>query len=357
MAVEDENKIVVIGKDDVEDPKSGLVPIQTVLYTLKAPFSFLYNLLSEGLLGLAIVIVIIAAIALLFIKHYNPGLADLLVLCGVAAAVIFSIRHGIEEAGQARYKRKLPLINKLQAAEDARRHKRSGIRSLERAIQSNAREAVDSLERMPHHLEAAQKQRELAGKRYRDEAYSPFWSAIEKTYLALNDYRMEAQSIHERAARHKKMVAEYVGLGGKDASLGDFPVELDAAKILKTLQHASDDVEKIVYEAQKHGTFATIWEQRRTTSTLVTGFANLEAAVENMGARISSAVRSMTEEAQLARHDTQKALADVSKTIERTSGQQSDTTRQAMKELNTHSRQIRDELYRQRWEGRSLLKG
>ena len=44
MAVEDENKIVVIGKDDVEDPKSGLVPIQTVLYTLKAPFSFLYNL-------------------------------------------------------------------------------------------------------------------------------------------------------------------------------------------------------------------------------------------------------------------------------------------------------------------------
>ena len=92
----------------------------------------------------------------------------------------------------------------------------------------------------------------------------------------------------------------------------------DAVKrVLKNLRTASDDLETIVYEAQKHGTFATIWEQRRTTDTLIKGFVSLEAAVERMGSRMVDAVSKMADDSQLARRETQQALSNVSKSIER----------------------------------------
>jgi hypothetical protein len=57
-------------------------------------------------------------------------------------------------------------------------------------------------------------------------------------------------------------------------------------------QHAEllAKLDAIVYEAQKLPTFATIWEQRRTTAAVIDGFRNLEDAVNSMGARVAASM-------------------------------------------------------------------
>lgn len=349
--------MVVVGRN-VEDPKPQLWLVQVVLYTLLAPLKMVA--VSIGFIideGWVVFVGIVGIIGLLWLNSAHPEIAGLILLAGAAGLVFLCIKLGVGSANEKRDDRIRPIANKLQAEEDERRHRRGQMKHTGYRIEENARQAVDSFKRMPSHLERAQKHRELAGKCYKDEAYSPFWSAIEKTYQALNEYRMEAEYIHERADEHRRLVTEYVRLGGKDHSLADFPVALDAKRVLKNLRTASDDLETIVYEAQKHGTFATIWEQRRTTDTLIKGFVSLEAAVERMGSRMVDAVSKMADDSQLARRETQQALSNVSKTIERTSSQQASQVKDTMNELNRSAGQIRDELYRQRWEGRSLLKG
>lgn len=72
-----------------------------------------------------------------------------------------------------------------------------------------------------------------------------------------------------------------------------FPVQLNQVAAVGAAQPLLFGLDAITYEAQRNVVFAQIWEQRRTTAAVVQGFANLEAAVNQLATTIRASSASL----------------------------------------------------------------
>ncbi|NYE20575.1 hypothetical protein [Microbacterium immunditiarum] len=116
---------------------------------------------------------------------------------------------------------------------------------------------------------------------HQDGAFSPFWSAIESAYASLGLYNQSILAL-SNVAQQRSVVEELISLDALTADVAHFPVELDTVVVEQRQGDIVAKLDALVYEAQRQPTFATIGEQRQTTSAVVAGFRNLEAAVDRM---------------------------------------------------------------------------
>lgn len=244
-------------------------------------------------------------------------------------------------AAQSRIRKR----NDNAAAEVAR------MQNLATNIVANAGAAVRDFGSLPPLLINSKESASRAVSCYKDGAFSPFWSAIEQAYSSLGDYRSAAVRIEEAAQKHSTLIATYIRAGGNPTSISEFPVRVDSSTVTTTLIAASEDLGRMVYEAQKHPTFAQIWEQRRTTAAVVAGFANLEHAVNGMRAALTSAMYSLGESLNNSHSRVEFALSGMSSNLELASSQQAG----AMQQLMNQASQIREQIYYQTWGHYPLL--
>ena len=202
-----------------------------------------------------------------------------------------------KEYREAKEKEKKEELRRARAAKKAAlQRRRQELSALEHEIVNNSLTALENFQHLPHYISATGKCAESATVRYKDGAFSPFWSDIEQAYANLADYRSAVVDIGKAADKHSKLVMKMLNAGGDSRPYAHFPVEFDQEKLRKPLLEASEDLEKMVYEAQKHPVFAQIWEQRRTTSAVIAGFANLEIAVRDMSEALSDAIDYLAQE-------------------------------------------------------------
>ena len=235
------------------------------------------------------------------------------------------------------------------------REKRGRLVSIAQSITYNSELAIDTMQRLPDLLAAADNNARLAVTHYQDGAFSPFWSDIEQAYRFLAEYRDSVIAISQAADRHAALVEEMLREGGDPSPYSYFPVTLDENRIKNTLNDATRDLGSMTYEAQKDPVFAQIWEQRRLTSAVVSGFANLETAVRDMGWAVVESIESMGRNIIDSNVRVERAIetakSDISLHLLDASKEQSESMQRLIGKVG----EVEREVYRQNWGHYSIL--
>lgn len=137
---------------------------------------------------------------------------------------------------------------------------------------------------LPEHLSQASAWLQNAEKEYEDNAFSPFWDAVENAAQHLAFFNDKANALSGNAGEY------YRKLNGRKHTFSIFPVQLD------TIPDPSDEIEelrRIVRLGQTNFQFANIWEHRRTREVLIAGFRTLGEAVNNLGSTIENSISNL----------------------------------------------------------------
>jgi hypothetical protein len=229
-----------------------------------------------------------------------------------------------------------------QAAQRRGEASQALVNDARRAVQQ-AELAVNAFQEMPTCLGQIDSLVGQAKKCRADRAFSPFWSAIERAYVAAGAYRSRVGSIEQSARAHADAVASYTANGGDPRSFAQFPVKLDGGAAESAIAGRIEELGRLVYDAQRESTFATIWEQRRTTSAVVQGFGSLEDAVERMASSTAASFAALT----VTVKDSQSIVADAVSRSAPTASSVGQPQSESMAALTRTAERIHNELFRQ----------
>jgi len=187
-------------------------------------------------------------------------------------------RHKTERAEEERVQRE------TKEAEDRREEEiRRRAWQIRRVVDDSSAEFVA----LPGFLADALESANVAHAHWKAGVYSPFWSAIEESFASLGLYYESIGNLDGLAKQYEVVVRDYRNVGGHDV-VPVFPVTVDAAKVASQARPVADKIRDLSYAAQKDPHYAMVWEQRRTTTATVKGFATLERAISQMGSRIAA---------------------------------------------------------------------
>lgn len=120
-----------------------------------------------------------------------------------------------------------------------------------------------------------------AENEYHDNAFAPFWDAVENAAQNL-------AALNEKANRLSGNAKDYYNkLNGRKHTFPAFPVQIttipDASPVTKEFR-------RVVRMGQTNHDFADIYEHRRTREVLIAGFRTLGEAVNNLGATLEHSI-------------------------------------------------------------------
>lgn len=137
---------------------------------------------------------------------------------------------------------------------------------------------------LPNNLNQASRWLRQAENEYKDNAFSPFWDAVENAAKHLAAFNDKANQLSQNAVEY------YRRLDGRKHTFPTFPVSIG------TVPEASaelNQLRRVVRMGQTNFQFANIWEHRRTREVLIAGFRTLGEAVNNLGATIEYSVSNL----------------------------------------------------------------
>lgn len=173
------------------------------------------------------------------------------------------------------------------------RHQRESLEHAGDQVESASFAALKSFEALSSRLDQAQRWGVEAQRHFANGAFSPFWQAIENAYACLGEYNVLVSRIEQCSKTYQEAVLEWGSLGGR-GDVTPFPIDPNSARAAEACESLSKKLGSVVYTAQQSPVFAQIWEQRRTTSAVVAGFATLDLAVQRMTNTLSGSVQSLT---------------------------------------------------------------
>lgn len=134
---------------------------------------------------------------------------------------------------------------------------------------------------LPYCEESAKQCIDRSKNEFSENAFSPFWSEIEKAskFLAYYKEAVDQLSTNSEIYTHTLKSKNH-----------NFPIPFPYATNVSISQIVIDEYRSIIRKAQTNPTFSIIWEQRRNTEILIAGFTTLENAINNMSNDILSAI-------------------------------------------------------------------
>lgn len=226
---------------------------------------------------------VLGFLLVMVVSAFSPELGPVALFGTVVAAPVVGAVLGHRSATAAH---RAAAAGEAERRADHAAHERDRLaRELERArdaLATNAIAGAREFANLGTFASSACDHAEKAAKYYELHAFSPFWSEIEDAYVALGNYLKALDSVSWCAANHPRVLDRFRSNGGT-GDVAAFPVDLDAASAAATAEAIADALQPMVFEAQRDPVFAQIWEQRRTTAAVVSGFRNLEHAVAEVG--------------------------------------------------------------------------
>ncbi|MEK6302558.1 MAG: hypothetical protein AABO41_17745 [Acidobacteriota bacterium] len=137
---------------------------------------------------------------------------------------------------------------------------------------------------LPKYLTHAASFLRNAEAEYQDNAFGPFWDAVENAAKNLAAFNDKVNKLSGNAAEYYRM------LDGRKHTFPAFPANI---RTLPDPSAVLNDLRRIVRMGQTNFQFANIWEHRRTRDVLIAGFRTLGDAVNNLGATIEYSVSSL----------------------------------------------------------------
>lgn len=145
-------------------------------------------------------------------------------------------------------------------------------------------QASHLLTELPSLIKATTASLEQAKAEYAENAFAPFWDAVEQAAANLGKIHSSIQGIHIATDTYQHQ------LQGRPHN---FPPRLLTKADLPDIQPLLQEFKSIVRMGQTNFEFAVIWEHRKTREVLLAGFRTLGEAIANLGAAIEASLSSL----------------------------------------------------------------
>ena len=202
------------------------------------------------------------------------------VAAGVVTALHLSIRGGKisekerKKAQAAKQSVEYGNKNELSRAEDEARYVTSDL--------MNTYESSTALAaQLPQYISRAADSLRQAEKEFKDNAFGPFWDAVENAARQLATFNDKTGQVSKAADKY------YRGLNGRTHTFPSFPAN---TANLPDPSSVMNDLRRVVRMGQTNFQFANIWEHRRTREVMIAGFLTLGEAVNNLGSTVESSL-------------------------------------------------------------------
>ena len=114
-----------------------------------------------------------------------------------------------------------------------------------------------------------------------EEAFAPFWDAIERAASDLGDCQTSCEWLSISAPKYDEI------LRGREHN---FPDCFDGIQTLPDCRPLLEEFYRLVRLAQRDFRFANIWELRQTRKVLIAGFATLGEAIRSLEATVARSI-------------------------------------------------------------------
>lgn len=219
--------------------------------------------------------------------------------CIVGLGILVELLNFNTRKADERYER--DKANRNNAEKEAAETKRQ--REQKNRVQSNhlshlksiPRRALNSYRDAAGWLAAATQYAQNAEDHFNESAYSPFWENVEHSYVSLSNFRNSMGAVSSFAQNYSETFAELdvTFLESQDlrTELEEFPFEIADSNLEVESLQVEAYIHSVVRQAQKDYSFASIYEQRRTTSAVIEGFGSLSSAIQSMSSSLTSSLQ------------------------------------------------------------------
>lgn len=189
---------------------------------------------------------------------------------------------------------------------------REEIRAAESSSEFEAREKTDQAEMLYRNqetkiqvlsglLKRATDEARKATAFYKERAFTPYWDCVENAVDALREFKEFVVGIEEDARLYADTLQDV------EHTFPRFPIE---SSEIPDATMAIEQLSEVIAPAQRDFQFASIFEQRRTTSALLKGFRNLEDAIDSMKDSLSTSIESARDTLQKEMRTAAKSSTD-----------------------------------------------
>ena len=148
---------------------------------------------------------------------------------------------------------------------------------LMRTYESSATLAVE----FPQHLSRAANWLRQAENEFKDNAFAPFWDAVENAARQLAVFNDKTNQASRFADKY------YRTLNGRMHTFPSFPANDDNVPDPSSVV---SELRRMVRMGQTNFQFANIWEHRLTREVIIAGFRTLGEAVNNLGSTVENSL-------------------------------------------------------------------
>lgn len=221
---------------------------------------------------------IAAPLILLFEIDTESNLYTLFIFCGLFPFVEYRLVGYLIKKIKCKRQRKNMLLYKTKQAEEEAKVETSKVLR----IYSHSIELFDAL---PKSLEGCSDWLDRAEYEFENNAFGPFWDAVEEAADYLASFNSSVRYILQNAENY------YSSLKGRNHNFPSFSVRPESLPISSSIIKEFD---RVVRMGQTNFQFATIWEQRKTREVLIAGFRTLGEAVGNLGVTIENSISDLS---------------------------------------------------------------
>jgi hypothetical protein len=211
-----------------------------------------------------------------------------IVLGGVAATIGVALVHWAIRSERISQKEREKAQRAKESVESSNKSAVSNAENEARYLSLELIRNYDSSEvtagELSKHLAQAGGWIRKAEGEFNDNAFGPFWDAVENAAQQMSAFNAKANQLSSAAGKY------YGGLNGRTHTFPSFPTN---ATNLPDPTPALNDLRRVVRMGQTNFQFANIWEHRRTREVMIAGFHTLGEAVNNLGSVVENSLGSL----------------------------------------------------------------
>jgi len=208
----------------------------------------------------------------------SAGVGAAVPLGFVAAALVVTVLHLLIRGSRISEKERVKAQQAKQSVESSNQAEISRAENEARYLTSDLMNTYESsavvAAELHQHLSRAASWLQQAENEFGDNAFSPFWDAVENAAQQLAAFNDKANQVSRAADKY------YLGLNGRTHTFPAFPA---SSGNLPNPSAAVNELRRVVRMGQTNFQFANIWEHRRTREVMIAGFRTLGEAVNNLG--------------------------------------------------------------------------
>jgi hypothetical protein len=179
------------------------------------------------------------------------------------------------------------------------------------------RRSRDNAPKLGSYVDSASGWLARAQREFAENAYGPFWDAIEQSAINLAAFRQTAEQLSRDSASYYQM------LSGRSHNFPMLPIWSGA---LPDPTAALTELQRTVRAGQTSEVFAIIWEHRKTREAVISGFQNLGEAMSNLRVTVQGSLDDLR---SVASSDSAQLLAEQVR-LRETSGKHAAASLQAL---------------------------